>query len=314
MRRWELPRRADRGAISPEPSILFRRNTGSPKFREKFTRMRSKFFVSAYLLLASAGFTNAQFVRPNITKGVSFDQRLNAPVPLDAMFRDEANQAVPLRTYFGDKPVVLALVYYKCPSLCNLTLTEMASALGRVPLQPGRDYDAIAVSIDPSETPALAAEKKANYAKVFKRAGFDSGFHFLTGSQDSISRLANAVGFHYRWDDETHQFVHAAGIMIVTPEGKLSRYFYGVQYAPADLRLSLVEASEHKIGSPVDYALLYCFHYDPSKGKYTLAIVNVLKLAAAATIICLAALIFFLMRKDKAHRTQPAWRQVRHVR
>jgi protein SCO1 len=276
--------------------------------------MRSKLFVSAWLLVAGPGLINAQFVRPNITKGVSFDQRLNAPVPLDTVFRDEAGQTVPLRTYFGDKPVVLALVYYKCPSLCNLTLTEMASALGRVALQPGRDYDAVVVSIDPSETPALAAEKKSNYAKVFKRAGFNAGWHFLTGSQDSISRLAAAVGFHYRWDEPTHQFVHAAGIMIVTPEGKLSRYFYGVQYIPADLRLSLVEASEHKIGSPVDYALLYCFHYDPSQGKYTLAIVNVLKLAAGATVIALGALIFFLMRKDKSPGAQAGWREARHVR
>ncbi|HTU45234.1 MAG TPA: SCO family protein [Bryobacteraceae bacterium] len=276
--------------------------------------MRSKFFVSVCLLWASAGFVKAQFVRPNITKGVSFDQRLNAPVPLDLVFRDEANEAVPLRTYFGDKPVVLALVYYKCPSLCNLTLTEMASSLRRVALQPGSDYNAVVVSIDPSETPALAAEKKSNYAKVFNRAGFDSGWHFLTGSQDSISRLADAVGFHYRWDEPTHQFVHAAGIMIATPAGKLSRYIYGVQYAPADLRLGLVEASKHKIGSPVDYALLYCFHYDASQGKYTLAIMNVLKLAGGVTILCLAVLVFFLMRKDKGVKTQVGWKEARHVR
>jgi protein SCO1/2 len=170
------------------------------------------------------------------------------------------------------------------------------------------------VSIDPSETPALAAEKKRNYAKVFQRAGFEEGWHFLTGSQQSISRLASAVGFHYRWDEPTRQFVHAAGIMVVTPEGKLSRYFYGVQYAPPDLRLSLVEASEHKIGSPVDYALLYCFHYDPSQGKYTLAIVNVLKLAGGFTVICLGALIVFLMRNDKNRKVHAAWREVRHVR
>src|ERR1700685_291683 len=169
-----------------------RLNTGNPKFRERFARMRSNFFVSAGLLLASAGFLAAQFVRPNITNGVSFDQRLNAPIPLDIVFRDEANQAVPLRAYFGDKPVVLALVYYKCPNLCNLTLTEMASSLGRVSLQPGSDYNVVAVSIDPSETPVLAAEKKSSFAKVFKRAGFDSGWHFLTGSQASISRLAAA--------------------------------------------------------------------------------------------------------------------------
>jgi protein SCO1/2 len=276
--------------------------------------MRSKCLISAFLLAASVSFAPAQFVRPAITNGVRFDQRLNAPVPLDTVFRDEANQAVPLRTYFGDKPVVLALVYYKCPSLCNLTLTEMASSLKRVALRPGADYNAVIVSIDPSETPALAAEKKASYAQVFQRAGFNNGWHFLTGSQDSITRLANAVGFHYRWDEPTHQFVHAAGIMIATPSGTLSRYFYGVQYAPADLRLGLVDASQHKIGSPVDYALLYCFHYDPSQGKYTLAILNVLKIAAGLTVICLAALVFFLVRKDNTRKPRMAWKEARHVR
>jgi protein SCO1 len=276
--------------------------------------MRSKWFLSVCLLFAGSEFVAAQFVRPNITNGVSFDQKLNAPVPLETVFRDETGQAVPLRTYFGDRPVVLALVYYKCPRLCNLTLTETASALGRVSLRPGADYNAVIVSIDPSEAPALAAEKKANYAKVFKRAGFNEGWHFLTGSQDSITRLANAVGFHYRWDEPTQQFVHAAGIMIATPDGKLSRYLYGVQYPPPDLRLGLVEASKHKIGTPVDYALLYCFHYDESQGKYTLAIVNVLKLAGAITVLCLAGLLYFLMRKEKTQKTRIGWKEARHVR
>jgi protein SCO1 len=282
--------------------------------------MRSKLLMSLCLIAVSASLVRAQFVRPTITNGVRFDQRLNAPIPLDTVFRDEANQAVPLRTYFGDKPVVLALVYYKCPSLCNLTLSEMASSLKRVALRPGADYNAVIVSIDASETPALAAEKKRNYAQVFQRSGFDAGWHFLTGSQDSISRLANAVGFHYRWDEPTHQFVHAAGIMIATPAGNLSRYIYGVQYAPADLRLGLVDASQHRIGSPVDYALLYCFHYDPSQGRYTLAILNVLKIAGALTVICLAALVYFLMRKERTHKSRMNWREAyrskeaRHVR
>jgi protein SCO1 len=276
--------------------------------------MRSKLVTSAWLIIASVSFARAQFVRPTITNGVSFDQRLNAPIPLDTVFRDETNQAVPLRTYFGDKPVVLALVYYKCPNLCNLTLTEMASSLKRVALRPGADYNAVIVSIDPSETPALAEEKKSNYAQIFHRSGFDAGWHFLTGSQDSITRLANAVGFHYRWDEPTHQFVHAAGIMVATPSGNLSRYFYGVQYAPADLRLGLVDASQHRIGSPVDYALLYCFHYDPSQGRYTLAILNVLKIFGGFTVICMAALIYFLMRKDKRKQARMAWKEVGHVR
>jgi protein SCO1/2 len=274
------------------------------------SRERSKSMLNRSLLLcaclwvsyASSAF--AQYGRPNVTKGVGIDQKLNAPVPLDLFFRDERDQSVPLRSYFGDKPAVLALVYYRCPNLCNLTLTEMVHSLHRVALEPGRDYNVITVSIDPSETPALAAEKKRNYAKEFGRASFNGGWHFLTGSQDSISRLANAVGFRYRWDEPTHQFVHAGGIMVVTPEGKLSRYFYGIRYASADLRLALVDASQHKIGSVADYVLLFCYHYDPTQGKYSLAIINVLKLAAGVTLVALAALLFFLMRhKGVQHAT-----------
>jgi len=275
------------------------------KSREKSKNMLSRsLLLSACLLISCASSAFAQYGRPNVTKGVGIDQKLNAPVPLDLFFHDESGQSIPLRTYFGDKPVVLALVYYRCPNLCNLTLTEMVHSLHRVALKPGRDYNVVAVSIDPSETPALASEKKSNYAKEFGRASFNEGWHFLTGSQDSISRLADAVGFRYRWDEPTHQFVHAGGIMVATPEGKLSRYFYGIRYASADLRLALVDASQHKIGSVADYVLLFCYHYDPTQGKYSLAIINVLKLAAGVTLVALAGLLFFLMRhKGVQHAT-----------
>jgi protein SCO1/2 len=231
--------------------------------------------------------------------GVGIDQKLNSPIPLELVFRDETNQAVALRTYFGEKPVVLALVYYSCPSLCSMTLSDMVGSLGRMDLKPEQDYNVVIVSIDPAEKPALAAAKKASYGKLFKKASFDSGWHFLTGDQAAISKLAAAVGFRYRWDEPTHQFVHAAGIMIGTPEGKLSRYFYGIQYSPTDVRLSLVEASAHKIGSPVDYVLLFCCPYDPMTGKYTVAIYNILKLAGAVTIAGLVILVFFLIRSNK---------------
>ncbi len=255
----------------------------------------------------------AQYPRPSITKGVDIQQKLNSPVPLDLIFRDESGQAVPLRTYFGDKPVVLQFVYFKCPSLCPLSLHEAVTSLRRVPLEPGRDYDVVVVSFDPAETPALASEKKAGYAKEFGRAGFDAGWHFLTGSQESISRLASAAGFRYRWDDRTRQFIHAGGIMVATPEGKMSRYFYGIQYSPADLRMALVDASQHKIGSPVDYVLLFCFHYDATQGKYTLAIVNVLKIAGCLTVLLLAGLLYLLMRNDRKQDTQAAWKERQHV-
>jgi protein SCO1/2 len=194
-----------------------------------------------------------------------------------------------------------------------MSVRESVTSLRRVTLEPGKDYDVVVVSFDPADTPQIAAEKKADYARQFGRQSFNSGWHFLTGSQDSISRLASAVGFKYRWDDATKQFVHAGGIMVATPDGHLSRYFYGIQYAPQDLRMALVEASEHKIGSPADYITLFCFHYDATQGKYTLAIVNLLKLASAATLCGLLILIYFLMRRDKNRRERMPWKEVRHA-
>ncbi|MFZ0590498.1 MAG: SCO family protein [Bryobacteraceae bacterium] len=266
--------------------------------------MRRSRSVVAWMLLAGASLLYAQYPAPTITKGVNLEQKLNSQLPLDLVFHDENGEAVPLRTYFGDKPVLLELVYFKCPSLCPMSLHETVSSLSRIPLQPGRDYNVVVASFDPADTPATAKKKKAEYGKEFKRAGFDSGWHFLTGSQDSISRLADAAGFRYRWDERSRQFVHAGGIMVATPEGKLSRYFYGIQYAPADLRMALVEASHNKIGSPVDYVLLYCFHYDPYQAKYTLVIENVLKIAGCLTVVLLAGLIFILMRSGSNKRTK----------
>lgn len=274
------------------------------------TRLAAPFpLVIAWVLLAGASLLHAQYPAPTITKGVHIEQKLNSQLPLDLMFHDETGKAVPLRTYFGEKPVVLELVYYKCPSLCPMSLHETVSSLSRIPLEPGKDYNVVVASFDPADTPAMSAEKKAEYSKEFHRAGFDSGWHFLTGSQDSISRLADAAGFRYRYDERTRQFVHAGGIMVATPEGKLSRYFYGIQYASADLRMALVEASHHQIGSPVDYILLYCFHYDPYQAKYTLVIENVLKIAGGLTVLMLAGLIFILMRTGDKKNT----REEQHV-
>jgi protein SCO1 len=276
--------------------------------------MRSHKLLSSAALLFACGLPlAAQYPRPKLTNGIGIEQKLNSPVPLDLSFHDESGQLVPLRTYFGDKPVVIELVYFKCPSLCPMSVRESVTGLRRVALEPGKDYDVVVVSFDPADTPQIAAEKKADYARQFGRQSFNSGWHFLTGSQDSISRLASAVGFKYRWDDATKQFVHAGGIMVATPDGHLSRYFYGIQYAPQDLRMALVEASEHKIGSPADYITLFCFHYDATQGKYTLAIVNLLKLASAATLGGLLILLYFLMRRDKNRRERMPWKEVRHA-
>jgi protein SCO1/2 len=273
--------------------------------------MRSKAFLGAWL--ASATVLSAQYARPTLTNGVTIEQKLNAQVPLDLVFRNEANQAVPLRTYFGDKPVILSLVYFKCPSLCPMSMHETMNALRRVPLEAGRDYNVLVVSFDPSDTPADARNTKAEYKSQFRRAGYDAGFHFLTGNQQAISQLTAAVGWRYHWDAKSKQFIHAGGIMAITPEGKLSRYFYGIDYAPADVRMALVQASQHRIGSPVNYILLFCLHYDPLTGKYTLAILNVLKLAAGLTVLLLGGLIFFLLREEKHKLAQSGWKEAPHA-
>jgi protein SCO1/2 len=264
-------------------------------------------------MLATAALLHAQYATPIITKDVTIEQKLNKPVPLDLFFRNEANQTVALRTYFGEKPVVLSLVYFSCPSLCPMSLHETAAGLRRVALEPGRDYNVVVVSFDPTDTPKTAALTKKKYKSEFgSKPGFDAGWHFLTGDQQAISKLAASVGFDYRWDDRTKQFIHAGGIMVATPDGKLSRYFYGINYAPADLRMALVDASQHKIGSPVDYVLLFCFHYDAAQGKYTLAVINVLKVAGGLTLLVLGISLYFLIRNDKSKQRPNAWKEAHH--
>jgi protein SCO1/2 len=279
--------------------------------------MRSSFYHWALLMsLLTGTLAQAQFARPAIARGVDLQQKLNSQIPLDLMFKDETGQAVPLRTYFGDKPVLLSLVYFKCASVCPMSMRETTQSLSRLPLKPGTDYNVLIVSFDPHDTPAVAAEQKLEYAQDFHRAGFGDGFHFLTGSQDAITKLTEAVGWRYRWDEKTKQFAHAAGIMIATPDGKLSRYYYGVAYASADIRMGLVDAAKHKIGSPADYILLFCFHWDEQQGKYTLAITNILKLAAALTVLILGGFIFMFMRTERKQQSaQPGmnWKKVPHV-
>lgn len=275
--------------------------------------MRSKLFFSALLALANAGLMCAAYPRPALTQGVTIEQKLNSQLPLDAVFRDESGQPVALWKYFREKPVIVSMVYYTCTSLCPMSLHETVMQLKRVNLKPGRDYEVVVASFDPADTPALAAKAKAKYKAEYGGPGFDEGWHFLTGDETSIKRLTDAVGFRYRYDAGTKQFVHAGGIQVATPEGKLSRYFYGIDYAPADIRMALVEASQHKIGSPVDYVLLFCFHYDPAQGKYTLAIVNIVRVAGCMTVVMLAALIYLLMRDDKKKKRR-AWQEAHHVR
>lgn len=240
--------------------------------------------------------------QPDILKRIGIDQKLGGQLPLKLQFFDETGAAVPLQQYFGEKPAILALIYYNCPMLCNLVLNELNRSLKLLPFDVGKEFNVIAVSFDPRETPTLAAAKKKNYVKDYNRPGTDSGWHFLTGDSLAIKQLTEAVGFRYAFDPVSQQYAHAGGLMIVTPEGKLARYFYGVDYPSRDLRLSLIEASQNKIGSPVDQLLLYCFHYDPRTGKYGLMIMNILRLAGVTTVVLLASFVLVMLWRDRRNK------------
>ncbi len=263
----------------------------------------------AFCLLAAAP-ARGQYAQPpvgpvptgnstEVLKKVGIEQKLNNQIPLDLRFRDEAGREVRLGEYFrSGKPVVLTLVYYECPMLCNQILNGVVGTLQALSFTPGREFEVVTVSFDPREGPELAAAKKETYLRRLGRAGAGEGWHFLTGDKDSIDRLAQSVGFRYVWDDESKQFAHASAIMVATPEGRLSHYFYGIEYSPKDLRLALVEASKGAIGSPVDELILYCYHYDPSTGKFA-PVMAVLRAAGVLTVFALAALILFLVRRTR---------------
>ncbi|HMO80532.1 MAG TPA: SCO family protein [Pyrinomonadaceae bacterium] len=242
---------------------------------------------------------------PEPLKKVGIEQRLGEQVPLDAVFRAEDGRDIPLRDLFGNgRPVILALVYYECPMLCNQVLNGLTGSLKGINLDIGKDFDVLAVSFDASENekPGLAANKKAGYLERYGRPGAESGWHFLTGDQNSIDRLTESVGFSYEWDDKSDQFAHASGIIILTPEGKVSRYFYGIDYAPRDVRLGLVDSAESRVGSVTDQLLLYCFHYDPSTGKYGFAVLSALRIAAVVTLIGMGAMGFIFWRRGRIRK------------
>jgi len=237
-------------------------------------------------------------VRPELLKDVGIDQNLNESIPLDVHFNDEYGKHVELRHYFGSKPVILSLVYYDCPMLCTQVLNGLERSLKNLSLDIGKDYTVVTVSIDPTDTPKLALVKQQLYTGLLGRAGAAQNWHFLTGEEPQIKRLAHAAGFRYAFDSETKQYAHASAIMLLTPEGRISRYFYGITYPARDLRLGLVDASEGKIGSPVDAILLFCYHYDPSTGKYGLIISRVMQIAGGLTLLILGGLIFILARRE----------------
>lgn len=244
-------------------------------------------------------------------EGVTIEQRLNQQVPLDLVFHDEYGRSLPLSTYFkGNKPVLLALVYYNCPMLCTLILNGVESSLKAVSFDPGKDFEVVAVSFDPRDTPELALRKKNTYLQRYRRPNTANGWHFLTGDEANIKALTDAVGYRYKFDRSTGQFAHASAIMILTPQGRLSRYFYGVEYAPRDVRLGLVEASENKIGNPVDQVLLFCYHYDPGTGTYGAIAMNIVRLGGAVFVLICSTFLFFAWRRDW-RRDRQVLRQVR---
>jgi protein SCO1/2 len=242
--------------------------------------------------------------RPPGLAHVAIEQHLNDQIPADLEFRDETGRTVRLGDYFGKRPLIMSLVYYTCPMLCGEVLQGMNGTMKAMSLDAGKDYDVLTVSFDPHDTPADATKKKADFVHRYGRPGAEEGWHFLTGSQSSIDELTKVAGFGYQWDPQTNQYAHGTAIMILTPQGKISQYYYGVEYPPKDVRLGLIQASDNKIGNVVDQVMLYCFHYDPSRGKYGAIISRVLRIAGAATVLIIGTFMFVMFRIGSPHNKE----------
>jgi protein SCO1 len=249
---------------------------------------------------------------PAALREIGFDQNLDQRVPLDVVFRDERGVAVQLGDYFGRRPVVLVFAYYDCPMLCTQVINGLSSALGVLSLKPGEDFEIVTVSFNPADTPASASAKKAMYLERYKRDGAAASWHFLTGEQPSIDRLTKAAGFRYVWDAPTKQFAHPSGIIVLTPDGRLARYLFGIEYGPRDLRYAIVEASDGRVGNAADALLLYCYHYDPMSGRYGLVVMRVLRLAGGATVLALGTFVFVMVRREKRDARLAAARPAAH--
>jgi protein SCO1 len=246
--------------------------------------------------------------RPPGLRNVGIEQHLKEQIPLGLIFRDESGKTVRLGDYFGEKPLILNLAYFNCQMLCPEVLSGLTVALRGLKFNVGREFEILTVSFDPRETPEMAAEKKQQYVARYGRRGAEQGWHFLTGQPDAIAGLTKAAGFQYQYDAKTQQFAHTTAIMVLTPQGKIAQYYYGVEYEPKDLRLGLVEASQNKIGSLADAILLYCYHYDPATGKYNAVIFRVLRVAGLATMIFLGTFIVLMLRREAVHSAPGAER------
>jgi protein SCO1/2 len=262
--------------------------------------MKRAALAAVFVSAAAVALAQPAQEKPTLLRDVGYDQRLGEQVPLDLVFRDETGRALPLRSLFRGRSVVLSLVYYECPMLCTLTLNGLGSALSVLTFDVGRDFDVVTVSFEPKETPRLAAAKKKTHLDRYRRPGAEEGWHFLTGDAGAIAALTRAVGFRYVWDAETRQYAHPAGLVVLTPQGRIARYMYGVEYAPRDLRLALVEASQGRIGNPVDTVLLYCYRYDPTRGRYAASVLRLVRLGGLLTVLALGSFILMSLRREKA--------------
>ena len=271
------------------------------------------FSVAAYGQNMSTGIMSPPAsMRPPGLKNVGIQQNLNGQIPPDLVFRDETGKTVHLGDYFGQKPMILSVVYYRCPMLCGEVLSGLSSALKVLKFNVGDEFNVLTVSFDPKDTSEIGAAKKAEYMERYGRPSAAQGWHFLTGPQDSIDALTKAAGFQYQYDPKTEQFAHSTAIMILTPEGKIAQYYYGVEYVPKDLRLGLIQASENKIGTITDQILLYCYHYDPTTGKYGAMISRILQLSAMATVLILGVFMTLLFRHGSDAEHRAATRVINH--
>jgi protein SCO1/2 len=255
--------------------------------------------ISVALLIASADFASAQETQEQIAARAGLEQKLNAQVPLDAVFRDEHGAAVTLGSFFNGKPVILVLAYYECPNLCTLVLNGVLQTAHELKFDAGKEYEIVVVSFDARERPALAAAKKQIYIQRYGRAGASDGWHFLTGDEHAIERLASSIGYRFSYDKATSQFAHPSAIMVVTPAGKVARYFPGIEYPPRKVRLALIEASHERVGSLTDRVFLLCFHYNPATGKYGLLIGRVMQVAGIGTAAALAGYVLWMLRRER---------------
>lgn len=270
--------------------------------------MRARLSQVAAVLLACAGGVRAGTPASPIdpARDIGFDQHLGRQVDLDLAFRDESGKSVRLRDYARDRPVVLSLAYYGCPMLCGLALQGLASSLKPLSFEPGREFEVVTVSFDPRETPEMARQAKSSAVEIYGRSAAVSGWHFLTGDQEAIRRLTDAVGFRFAWDEESRQYAHATGIVLLTPEGRISRYLFGIEYAPKDLRWGLIESADGRIGSLADRLLLLCYRYDPHTGRYSAVAMNAVRTGAVLGVLGLGTFVGIMVRRDRRRPGHPA--------